>query len=234
MFSLFGSSFTTAHYLSKIYTNPDFSKFIQNFNEGKTPIEVLHQFIINVITSNVDPIIKNDLDSEAVANLFQNENLSNLEKSKILIGKMIKKHLHNINTQTLFPHLVISVPENELKEKLLEISLKLVNEIPDFETVTCPTDVYRISMIHLTNIITGYILVVLGILKTPLNENNFLSQCCNTLKIFNKYYDYKGILSENNDTTSSDEDDDPPRKLKRGRVNKELPTSSDDTKKSKK
>lgn len=236
MLNLLGSSYITFHYLSKIYTNPNFGKFIKIFNDGNTPIEVTYKFVHNMITTYLDPIVQSDLTSESNINLFKNENLSNSEKSKILVGKIIKKHLHNIDPTILFPNLVIMIPENEIKEKVLEFTIDQLNGIPDLAGTTCPTDVYRIIVNHMATIVTGIFGLMIHSIELPVNEDNFLTQCCDVIGIFNNYYEYKGILDQDNDSSFSDNDDNdyPPRELKRGRANEGLPTSqSDDTKKSK-
>ncbi len=242
MFSLWGSSYITFHYLSKIYTNPDFGKFIKIFNDGNTPTEVTYKFVRNVITTHLDPIVQPDLTSESNINLFKNENLSNLEKSKIIVGKIIKKQLHNINPAIIFPNLVIMVPEKEIKEKVLEFTIDQLNCIPDLANATCPRDVYRIIVNHIATNITGIFGLMSHLIKIPINENDFLTQCCSVLGTFNNYYEYKGILDQDNDSSSSDNDNDndnddndpPPRELKRGRANEGLPTpQSEDTKKPK-
>jgi len=233
MFGTLGSSFSTLQYLSKIYNNPDFGKFIKTFNDNKKSHEVMSKFIRNVLATHIDPIIELDLKSEHNKNLFINNDLSNLEKSKILAGKIVKKYLHGMSMKlTAIPETTIVFDENMVKESILTFVIEQLNDIDELRNCKSPIEVYSTLLTYFANYITVVLFVVTTPLTWPIDETDFLNELCSLLGKFNTYYEYKGITNndnnDNNDDSSSttdpiNNDDDVPNTLKRGRANEGLP-----------
>lgn len=254
--SFFGSTFTTTHIIAQIYRKEEFLDFLRNITEASS-VDVLHQFFRNLILMKLDPIILPILATTENQNIFKNKNLTRLEQSKILYGKIINHLLNNPDIYKL-PTDPLNIPLQlvssfidgfitnlkEQKNEFIGAAITSLNTMPNIDTVKVPNDVYRIIIDEHSKIISGIVFsLIQPITNLPVNESALLNLTCRLFQKFNSIYEYQSSINKNDDSSSSsdtvpdedekDKEDEPPRKLKRGRAMKNLPKPDEDSKKPK-
>lgn len=237
--SFIGSSFTTTNVISQIYNNPDFTNFMKNINDKPTPIEVIETFIRNYILRELDPQVIPLLQMPENLNIFESDNMTNLEKSKLFFGKLTKHFLDGLDfeTTTVITEMLnfisngngnigVRLEGQDWKKTVIQNTIEQLNDIPELNHATNPTDVYRIVVETRAKQIASLINSILMPMNAQIGEEPFLNRACEIMGKFNSCYEYQSNIYKEDDSdysssTNSDDDaeedikDDVPKQLKR-------------------